>query len=160
MAERQDYTPRSRNMVPLWESSIVMLGRIGSPKAVPVLLDVLADRSVSMDVLIAVIRALGRIGDQRAVPAILALLERGDLPHERKFQVYSLNSRWPERENGLWQVELAAAEILAGFGYPQPQIVDNYLQVGHNQVKRYARKVQEIGTRIALPVPSPRILQH
>ncbi len=157
LAERPDFTPRGRNMVPLWQSCIAMLGRIGSPEAVSVLLDVLADRSANMDALIAAIRALGRIGDPRAVPAILNLLKRDDLPRERKFQIYSLNGRWPERENALWQIELAAAEILAQFGYPQPQLVEKYLRMGHNQAKRYARKVREIAAPMAVPVAPPRI---
>lgn len=160
LSDRRDYTPRSRNMVPLWQSSIVMLGRIGSPKSVPVLLDVLADRSVNMDVLIAAMRALGRIRDQRAVPAILDLLKRDDLPRERKFQIYSLGGRWPEREDALWQVELAAAEVLAILGHPQPQIVEKYLHTGHNQTRRYARKVQEINARVAVPAALPRVSQH
>jgi len=140
-------------MVPLWQSSIVMLGRIGSPKAVPVLLDVLADRSVSMDVLIAVMRALARIGDPRAVPVVARLLDCDTVPHERKFQIYSLSGRWPVREDALWQLELAIAEFLARFGQPRPHIVEKYLRVGHNQARRYARKVADIA---AQPVTVPR----
>jgi hypothetical protein len=139
--ERSDYTPRSRNMVPLWQSSMVMLGRIGNKQAVPVLLDVLLDRSVNMDALIAAIRALGRIGDETAVPALLDLLERQDLQCDRKFQITNFEGRWPEGEDGLWQIELAIAEILARFGKPQNNVVEKYLVDTRPYVRRYAKKV-------------------
>lgn len=142
MAERSDYTPRSRNMVPLWQPCIVMLGRIGSPKALPVLLDVLADPAITMDALIAAVRALGRIGDPRAVPALQALLTRDDLPRERTFQQTNPNSQWPEREDGLWQVELAIAEVLADFHQPQPHVVEKYQSDPRSYVRRYATKIQ------------------
>ena len=54
------------------------LGRMGDPEALPVLLEVLEDRTVDMDTIIAVVRALGRIGDDWVVPILLKLLERDD----------------------------------------------------------------------------------
>jgi hypothetical protein len=147
---RTDFTPIHRNTVPLWQSSIVMLGRIGDPRAVPVLLEVLEDRSVGMDPLIAAIRALGRIGEaERTVPALLELLTRDDLPRERLFQQTNLESRWPAGEDGLWQLELAAAEVLAGFGHPQVQIVEKYLADPRTYVRRYAAMVKARSQRRA-----------
>jgi hypothetical protein len=141
LAERADYTPRSRNQRPFWQSCVVMLGRIGSPAAVPALLDVLADPTSDLDQLIAAVRALSRIGDARAVPALERLLARDDAPRERRFQATKASSRWPEREDGLWQLELAVAEVLARFGRPQPEVVQCYLSDPRNQPRRYARIV-------------------
>ncbi|MBM4163563.1 MAG: FAD-dependent oxidoreductase [Lentisphaerae bacterium] len=144
LSKRPDYTPRSRNMVPLWQSCIVLLGRIGSATAVPALLDVLADRTVAFDALIATLRALGRIGDQRAVSPILELLKRDDIACERKLQIYSLNGRWPQCEDVFWQLELAAAEILGRLGHPQRHIAEKYVQSPHSQARRYAAMVLKI----------------
>jgi hypothetical protein len=144
LAERMDHTPRQRNMRPLWQSVIVMLGRVGDGRAVPVLLEVLEDRSIDMDALIAAVRALGRIGDAQAtVPALQTLLARDDLPRERTFQQTNVEGRWPAGEDGLWQVELAAAEALATFGQPQPQVVAKYLNDPRSHVRRYAHLVAE-----------------
>jgi HEAT repeat protein len=152
MAERADYTPRSRNQRPFWQSCVVMLGRIGSSAAVPALLDVLADPNSDLDQLIAAVRALSRIGDTRAVPALERLLERDDAPRERRFQATKASSRWPEREDGLWQLELAVAEVLARFGRPRPEIVQRYLDDPRNQPRRYARIV---ATASGMPVDGP-----
>ena len=122
-----------------------MLGRIGYLRAVSVLLKVLEDRSIGMDAMIAAIRALGRIGDaQRTVPALLKLLERDDLPCERRFQQTNVEARWPAGEDSLWQVRPAAAEILTGFGQPQAHIVGEYPADPRTYVRRYAQKVAAI----------------
>ena len=55
------------------KASIKTLGRIGDPRAVPVLLGVLADDSSDFDALITAARALGRIGDRAAVPGLARL---------------------------------------------------------------------------------------
>ncbi len=144
LAERLDFTPRSRNMVPLWQSCIVLLGRIGSPQAVPVLLDVLADPIAPFDAVIASVRALGRIGDERAVEPLCQLLARDDLPCLRKFQQTLIWGRWPETEDARWQLELAIAEVLAGFGHPQQQIIDRHIGDPRNAVRRYAAIVQKL----------------
>ena len=110
----------------------------------PVLLDVLADRSVDMDAIIAVVRALGRIGDVDAtVPALLKLLERDDLPRNRTFQQTNVEGRWPAGEDGLWQIELAVAEVLTTFGHPQPRVLEKYRDDARNHVRRYAHIVAE-----------------
>ena len=148
IAENPSYNPRSKNMVPLWQSAIVLLGRIGSPAAVPALLDVLRDDESSLDALIAATRALGRIGDTSVVPDLLALLQRDDLPRDRTLQVTSLHGKWPAREDGLWQIELAIAEILATFGHPQPQVLERYRTDERNHVRRYALRMGEIGNTL------------
>ena len=155
MAQRTDYTPMSRNMRPLWQSSIVMLGRIGDARAIPVLLEVLDDRAIDADVMIAVMRALGRIHDERALPALHHILARDDLPRQRKFQQTNPIARFPVEEDALWQVELAAAEVLAGFGEPQESIVRKHLQDPRNHVRRYARIV---GERSGVEMPPDRTL--
>ncbi len=155
MTYRTDYTPVSRNMRPLWQSSIVMLGRIGDARAVPLLLEVLDDPSIDMDVMIACVRALGRIRDERAVRALQNLLGRGDLPRQRKLQQTNPLPRFPVEEDGLWQVELAAAEVLAGFGLPQELVVRKHLRDSRNHVRRYARMV---GLRSGLEMPPEQTL--
>lgn len=144
MGERPDYTPRIRNMVPLWQSAIVILGRIGSKKAIPVLLEVLKDKSIDMDTIIAAIRALGRIGDRSCIATLLKLKTRKDLPCTRRFQVTNIEGVWPVEENALWQIELALAEVLAGFGRPQPDLIERYINDQRNHVRRYAQKVKNI----------------
>jgi hypothetical protein len=142
MFERADFTPHHRNTVPLWMSALVLLGRIGDPRAVPALLDVLEDRSAPLDALIAAVRALGRIGEtEKTAPALLRFLAREDLPRERLFQQTNLEARWPAGEDGLWQIELAAAEVLARLGAPQPGVVARYERDERNHVRRYARSL-------------------
>ena len=141
MSDRFGYTPSSKNMVPLWQSAIIMLGRIGRPEAVPVLVEVLKDESVDMDVIISVVRALGRIGDDSVVSLLLELVEREDLPRKRLFQMTSIWGKWPHGEDGLWQIELALAEVLANFGRPQPHIVGKYIKDSRKHVRRYAEMV-------------------
>jgi flavin-dependent dehydrogenase len=144
MTQRTDYTPRSRNMVPLWQSCIVMLGRLGDRHAIPTLLDVLRDKSANLDVLIAVVRALGRIGDASVVPDLEQLLARGDrLPRERLFQQTNANARYPEREDALWQIELCLAEVLGQFGKPQAGIVRKHISDERLHVRRYAELVRQ-----------------
>ncbi len=142
VAERTDYTPHSRNMVPLWQSCIVLLGRIGDPAAMPVIIAVLEDPLSDADALIAAIRALGRIGDKGAVGALQRLLERTDLPRRRLFQQTNQTSKWPASEDGLWQIELAAADVLAGFGRSQSELVAKYLADPRVHVRRYASLVR------------------
>jgi HEAT repeat protein len=142
MFARSDFTPYHRNTVPLWMSAMVLLGRVGDARAVPALLAVLEDRSAPLDALIAAARALGRIGEREAsVPALERLLAREDLPRERFFQQTNLEGRWPAGEDGLWQIELAVAEVLARLGAPQPQVVARYQTDPRNHVRRYATAV-------------------
>lgn len=133
-----NYTPVSRNMIPLWQSVIVMLGRIGSKKAIPVLVDVLNDPTINMDVMIAAVRALGRIGDLSVVPLLENILLRKDLPRKRLYQCTNIDGRWPAGEDGLWQVELAITEVLAGLGKPKLSIIEKYLSDERKHVRRYA----------------------
>ncbi|MGF1633164.1 MAG: FAD-dependent oxidoreductase [Phycisphaerae bacterium] len=151
MAERLDYTPRSRNMVPLWEACIVLLGRIGSPRALPVLLDVLRDPLAPFDAVIGAMRSLGRIGDPQAVPAILDVLN-GERDCLRRFQNTLAVGKWPETEDARWQLDLAAAQVLAGFGLPQPQVIEKYREDTRITVRRYADMVAANATA---PEPEP-----
>jgi HEAT repeat protein len=142
VSERADYTPRSRNMVPLWQSCIVLLGRIGDSRALPVLEEVLADPTSDMDAIIAVVRAMGRIGEHSAVPSLVALLGRNDIPCERKFQL-TLDEKWPASEDGRWQIDLAICETLARLGDPRPDVVKSYLSDPRLHVRKYAQKLRD-----------------
>jgi len=138
--ERCGDIPEGLKTVPLWWSAIVMLGRIGDSRAVPVLLEVLSDvsdESVNLDVLIAAVRALGRIQDKSAIPGLrefLKWLKNKDFSRIKKL-------RRPAREDVRWQIELAVAETLAKLGEPQPSIIKDYLNDPRAYVRRYAAKI-------------------
>lgn len=138
--ERRMETPPGRKAAPLWQSCIVLLGRVGDTSAVPVLEEVLRDKTATLDALIAAVRALGRIGDRSATSAIVAMLDRTDLPTTRTFQV-SVAGVNPVVEDARWQLELAAAEALARLGSPRPDIAQRHLLDPRAYVRRYAALV-------------------
>lgn len=144
LRERRALVPQGRKTVPLWQSVIVLLGRIRAKEAVPDLLEVLEEPSPSLDVLLAVVRALGRIGDPSAVPALRRLLQRQDLPSRRELQT-SMGGAPSVFEDARWQIDLAAAEALAALGSPQPEVVEPYLHDPRAYVRRYAAQVWRAG---------------
>ena len=89
------------------------------------------------------LRPLGRIGDAAAIPALDRLLQRDDLPRDRKFQMTSKVTTEMVGEDGLWQVELAIVEVLAEFGKPQPQVVEKYQKDPRPWTRRYTAIVAE-----------------
>jgi len=141
VVERDATTAEGPKAAPHWKSAIVMLGRIGSKKAVPCLMDVLSDRKADADALIAAIRALERIKDRSSIPGLLKFLKRRDLPKTRKFQISCGPVSEPVEEDILWQIELAAAEALAILGKPQNRIVKKYLNDPRSYVRRYAGRI-------------------
>lgn len=144
VSERKPDTPEGDRTVPLWQSSIVLLGRIGDEKALPVLLEVLSDKSAGLDALIAAVRAIGRLGDKKAVPDLLEFSRREDLPSIRKMaNPLSFISK-PVEEDALWQIELATAESLKKLGSPQNKIIRKYLDDHRSYVRRYAAKIQNL----------------
>lgn len=132
-----------RRYAPFWMLMIVFIGRIGDSSALPTLFSILNDPKSDIDAILASIRALGRIGDAAAVPALEALLKRDDLPRDRRFQMTSQVVTEMVGEDGLWQVELTIAEVLAEFGKPQPQVVEKHQQDPRPWVRRYVAIVRE-----------------
>ena len=135
--ERRAEIPDGLKTVPVWQSAIVLLGRIGDPAAVPTLLKVLSDDSADFDTLIAAARALGRIDDDSAVPALTRLLEREDLAEKKKL-------RRPAREDVLWQLHLAVAEALARCGAECPEVLERYSHDPRSSVRRYSGKIADL----------------
>ena len=138
--ERRDIKRDALKVAPMWKSAMVLLGRLASADAVPAIVDVLADHETDLDGLVAAIRALKRIGDPSAAPAIEALLERTDLPSERLLQV-STKGRNEVRLDGLWQIELAAAEALAALGRARPDLIAKHRQDERAYVRNYADRI-------------------
>lgn len=141
---RAEVTTTAPKAAPHWMGAIVMLGRVGDPAAVPVLAEVLQDRTASMDAIIAAVRALGRIGDRAAVPAIEQMLERTDINTTRVLQISTGAVSKPVCEDATWQLRLAAAEALAKLGKPRPDIVKPFLDDERAYVRRYAARVMEM----------------
>ena len=134
-----------RRYAPFWMLMIVLLGRIGHSSALPTLFQILEDPKSDIDAVIASVRALGRIDDSSAIPILKRLLARDDLPRDRKFQMTGMVLTEMVGEDGLWQVELAIAEVLAEFGLPQPQVVEKHLKDPRPWARRYAEIVGEGG---------------
>ena len=140
--EDDDYVLK-RRFAPFWMTMIVMLGRLGDPRAIPVLVDLLDEpRWNSIDIMLACVRALGRIGDPKAVPVLEGLLEREELPNDRYFQLTNPNLTAPPGEDGTWQIELAIADVLSDFGRPQPLVVERHRHERRPWVRRYARMLE------------------
>ena len=140
--EDDDYVHK-RRFAPFWMTMIVILGRLGDPRAIPVLVELLDEpRWNSIDIMLACVRALGRIGDPKAVPVLEGLLEREDLPNDRYFQLTNPNLTAPPGEDGTWQIELAIADVLADFGRPQPLVVERHRHERRPWVRRYARMLE------------------
>jgi len=131
---RMQETPEGRGTVPLWKSSVVLLGRVGDERATEVLSEILSDSTADIDTLIAVVRALGRLGDKRAVPALLKFLSRRDIPYVRKMAVSSGPVSKPIEED-------SAAESLKRLGSPRESITKKYLNDTRSYVRRYAKRI-------------------
>lgn len=138
MTLRQDFTPWSRNMRPLWHSCIIMLGRIGDKRAVDTLIGLLESEN-DFDVLIASIRALGRIKDPRAVDAITAVLDRDVVMCTRYFQQTDQRALFPAVEDGRWQLDLAVVDVLQSFGHRRDDVLSTYESDPRFYVKRYVQ---------------------
>jgi len=139
--ERRTDAPEGHKAAPFWQSGVCLLGRVGSNDALPVLLDVLRDRDTSLDALVAAIRAVGRIGDASAAPDLETLLTRDDLPTVRDLQVSTAAAGGSVKEDALWQIELAAAEALARFGSPRPDVIARCQKDPRAYVRRYADRL-------------------
>jgi HEAT repeat protein len=140
---RAEKTTDGHKAAPHWQGAVVLLGRVGDPAAVPVLAEVLQDRSASMDVIIAAVRALARIGDRSAVAAIEEMLQRTDIVTTRSFQV-SGGISTGVTDDASWQLRLAAAEALARLGKPRPDVVKPFMDDERAYVRRYAGRVIEM----------------
>ncbi len=125
---------------PPWLPAVVLLGRLGSKEAVPVLCDVLGDADAPFDALLAAARSLGRIGDRGAAPALEKLLARKDIKTTRDLQSSSGGLKSPPLD-ARWQLELTAAEALARIGVPRREVVERYLDDERALVRRRARQV-------------------
>lgn len=141
MGLRTDFTPWSRNMRPLWQSCVIMLGRIGDKRAVPTLIE-LVDNHEDFDVVIAAVRALGRIGDSSVVPSIEAVLNR-ELNCARYFQQTNPNAKYPTQEDGRWQLDLAVVDVLRSFGKKRDDILKRYADDPRFAVRRYVEILQK-----------------
>lgn len=133
---------------PMWIAAIPMLGRLGCKRAAPEIVGVLKDSSAPLDALIAALRALGKIGDELVCGEILSFLERGEFPTQRQMQV-SVGNIEPVVEDARWQVELAAAEALARLGRPMPEIPKRHINDERAHVRRYAKRVLELCSKVA-----------
>jgi len=132
-----------RRYAPFWMLMIVFIGRIGNSSALPTLFVILDDPKSDIDAILASVRAIGRIGDTAAIPALEGLLQRDDIPRDRIFQMTSQVVTESVGEDGLWQVELAIAEVLIELGKPQPQIIEKHQQDPRPWVRRYVAIVRE-----------------
>jgi len=141
MALRPDFTPHSRNMRPLWQSCIPMLGRIGDERPVDQLIGLLQTER-DFDVLIAAIRALGRIGDKRSADAIEAVLEREGVDCVRRFQQTLAHAKFPSIEDGRWQLELASVDVLQSFGRRRDDVLARYDDDPRFSVRNYAQMLR------------------
>jgi hypothetical protein len=141
MTLRPDFTPHSRNMRPLWQSCIPMLGRIGDKRAVDQLISLL-ETERNFDVLIAVVRALGKIGDRCTMDKIEAVLEHGNIECVRNFQQTDLLARYPASEDGRWQLDLAIVEVLQSFGRRRDDVLARYASDPRFSVRRYVQMLR------------------
>jgi len=139
---------RVRADVPAWIPAAALLGRLKARESVPELLSVLEDRDLSLDGLLAVVRALGRIGDPQAAPALERLAARKDIPATRKLQV-SMGNAQPAVLDARWQVDLAIAEALAAMGAPREALIKPYLEDSRLPVRRRARAVLDLSRQAA-----------
>jgi NADPH-dependent 2,4-dienoyl-CoA reductase/sulfur reductase-like enzyme len=141
LKSRHDEPTDALKSAPLWQSALVLLGRVGSEEATPALVEVLSDGEAGLDVLIGAVRSLGRIGDPKAADAVEALLTRDDLPVVRPLQISTNAAAGAVEEDCRWQLELAAAETLGRLGRKRPELAAKYLDDDRAYVRRYARKV-------------------
>lgn len=141
LKERRGDVPEGHKTVPLWQSSIALLGMVGDKASAPAIAEVLKDRSAGLDTLVAAVRALGRIGDASAAPAIEEMLKRSDLPTTRQFQVSTPMGTGGVCEDARWQVELAAAETLARLGKPRGDLIAKHRSDPRAYVRRYAESL-------------------
>ncbi len=143
--QRETEQTDAHKAAPIWQTALMLLGRVGDPAAVQTIQAVLNDRDVGFDVTIAAVRALGRIGDASAVPAIEAMLLRDDLEAVRVYQV-STKGIGTVTDNARWQVDLSAAEALAKLGKPRPDLIAKHKGDERAYVRNYAAKLErELG---------------
>ncbi|MEW6360122.1 MAG: FAD-dependent oxidoreductase [Planctomycetota bacterium] len=145
LKERRADKPEGLKVVPAWQASIALLGMVGDRASAAEVANVLKDPSADMDTLIAAVRALGRIGDASAAPAIEEMLAKPDLPRTRNFQVSTPMGTGGVQEDASWQIELAAAEVLAKFGRPRPDLIERHRTDPRAYVRRYAERVAGAG---------------
>ncbi|MFA4029187.1 MAG: hypothetical protein GDYSWBUE_001967, partial [Candidatus Fervidibacterota bacterium] len=145
--ERRGKMHEGLKAAPTWVVAITMLGRLKCQNAVPEIVGVLKDSSAPIDALIAALRALGRIGDRSVCDEILQFLGRDDLPTQRQMQV-SVGDIESVIEDARWQIELAAAEVLARLGRPMPDIPKRHVEDERAYVRRYARRVLELCSEV------------
>ncbi|NCO37861.1 MAG: hypothetical protein COZ06_04060 [Armatimonadetes bacterium CG_4_10_14_3_um_filter_66_18] len=155
LQSRYDEPLATEKVAPLWQSAIILLGRVGSKAATPALVAVLRDDNAGLDVLLAAIRSLGRIGDPAAVEAVEQLLARDDLPVIRPLQVSTKAIAGAVTENCRWQLELTAAETLGRLGRNRLELAERYLDDERAYVRRYAKKVlRELRERVQRETPA------
>ncbi len=80
---------------------------------------------------------LGHIGSPKAISVLEGVLA------DRRFQQTNANSLFPEKENGLWQVELAIAQVMASLGKPQMHLIEKHLADPRPAVRRHARLLRD-----------------
>lgn len=134
---------KANKTVPMWQSAIPFIGMIGDKSAIPTLLNVLEDKSASLDAIIGAVRALERIGDTSVIPELYKLLKRENLPSSRVLQV-STGRTTPAVEDAKWQIELATASALSKLGASAndvQKIIEPYIKDERAYVRRYAEKL-------------------
>ncbi len=142
MTLRRDFTPTCKDIRPLWESCMMLIGRLGEKglPAAEVLKDVLFDPASGLDAIIAAVRALGRIRPPDLASTLHDLLSQ-TLPSVRYFRVNGAEGRWPPTEDARWQIDLAIADVLADVGEDVRAILDAYRNDERPYVKRYAEQI-------------------
>jgi len=137
---RDEKVPEGLFALPSWESSVILLGRAGNDMAIPVLLDILKEKDVSLDAILFTLKALERIGSGKSASGIMKFLERKDISAARILHGGSPITN-PVKENVMWQVELSAAGARKKLGKPLPRLVKKYLHDPRSYVRRYAANI-------------------
>lgn len=129
-----------KRMASRWVTAMVLLGKLGERRAVPLLTAVLAETGHEADVLQAAVRALGRLGDPAAVAPLRQFIARDDLPLVADLQD-SVGQRFLQPRDMAWELQLSTAEALQALGSPAPELVAPFRDDKRAYVREYAARL-------------------
>ncbi|HBC85805.1 MAG TPA: hypothetical protein DCZ94_02500 [Lentisphaeria bacterium] len=140
--EKSDIRADGERSTPFWKPAIAVLGWNKCADAVPLLEDILLDKTSDQPALVLALNALGNIGNRKSASAIKKMLSRKDLPAEQIFKK-SGGSIPAVKENALWKIELTAAANLAKLGCPDRKLAEKYLSDERLPVRKFAQRLLE-----------------